>query len=45
MPERDDHPEKGTYLLLRVYAHGYEGKPGEIGTARPDVPKELHGAV
>ena len=43
--ERDDDPEVGTYLLLRVYAHGYEGKPGEIGTARPDVPKELHGAV
>ncbi|OLC57435.1 MAG: hypothetical protein AUH85_03415 [Chloroflexi bacterium 13_1_40CM_4_68_4] len=43
--ERDDDPEMGTYLLLRVYAHGYDGKPGEIGTARPDVPKELQGVV
>lgn len=43
--ERDDDPEKGTYLLLRVYAHGYEGKAGDIGTKRPDVPKALQGVV
>ncbi len=43
--ERNDDPHKGTYLLLRVYAHGYEGKPGEMGTERPDVPKELAGKV
>jgi hypothetical protein len=43
--ERDDHPDLGTHLLLRIYAHGYEGKRGEMGTARPDVPRELQGAV
>ena len=43
--ERDDDPAKGTYLLLRVYVHGFEGKPGEIGTQRPDVPQELKGVV
>lgn len=43
--ERDDHPEKGTYLLLRVYAHGFEGKRGEIGVERPDAPAALKGAI
>ncbi len=39
--ERDDDAVKGTYLLLRVYPHGYEGKPGELGLERSDVPKKL----
>ncbi len=43
--ERDDHAELGTYLLLRLYAHGYSGKPGEIGTQRGDVPKAFQGVV
>ncbi len=43
--ERSDDPTTGTYLLLRIYPHGYRGKPGETGTKRTDVPKELVGIV
>jgi hypothetical protein len=43
--ERSDDPTTGTYLLLRIFPHGYEGKPGEIGTERHDTPKELVGKV
>lgn len=43
--ERDDDPVKGTYLLLRVYPHGFEGKPGELGVERPGAPKEFVGKV
>ncbi len=43
--ERSDDPTTGTYLLLRIYPHGYSGKLGETGTKRTDVPKELAGIV
>lgn len=43
--ERADDPITGTYLLLRIYPHGYHGKPGELGTARSDTPKEFAGKV
>ena len=43
--ERADDPTTGTYLLLRIYPHGYRGKPGELGTERTDAPKELVGKV
>lgn len=43
--EREDDPTTGTYLLLRIYPHGYSGKPGELGTERRDAPKELVGEV
>ncbi len=43
--ERIEDPTTGTYLLLRLYPHGYHGKPGETGTERHDVPKELVGKV
>jgi len=43
--ERSDDPVTGTYLLLRIFPHGYKGKPGEIGTERKDAPKEFVGRV
>lgn len=43
--ERADDPMTGTYLLLRVFAHGYTGKAFEMGADRKDVPKELAGKV
>ena len=43
--ERAEDPTTGTYLLLRIYSHGYEGKPSELGTERSDAPKELLGKV
>ena len=43
--ERSDDPTTGTYLLLRIFPHGYQGKPGELGTQRGDAPKELVGKV
>lgn len=43
--ERDEDPNTGTYLLLRLFPHGYRGKPFEIGTERPDAPRELVGRV
>jgi len=43
--ERADDPTTGTYLLLRIFPHGYRGKPGELGTQRTDAPKELVGKV
>src|SRR5438270_12765162 len=36
--ERSDDPTTGTYLLLRIFPHGYGGKPGSLassGTTRP----------
>lgn len=43
--ERDEDPNTGTYLLLRLFPHGYRGKPYEIGTERPDAPRELVGRI
>lgn len=43
--ERTDDPVTGTYLLLRIYPHGYHGKPGELGAERADAPKEFVGRV
>lgn len=43
--ERAEDPNTGTYLLLRLYPHGYRGKANELGTARPSVPKEFAGKV
>src|SRR6266480_4439106 len=43
--ERSDDPTTGTYLLLRIFPHGYAGKPGELGLDRHDTPKELVGKV
>ena len=43
--EREEDPNTGTYLLLRLYPHGYRGKAGETGTKRKDVPKEFAGTV
>ena len=43
--EHAEDPNTGTYLLLRIYPHGYHGKPGELGTERTDAPKELVGRV
>ncbi len=39
--ERIDDPTTGTYLLLRLFPHGYHGKEGELGTERTDVPQEF----
>ncbi|HVR88689.1 MAG TPA: hypothetical protein VHG53_03990 [Candidatus Limnocylindria bacterium] len=39
--ERNDDPTTGTYLLLRLFPHGYHGKEGELGTERTDVPREF----
>jgi len=43
--ERSDDPTTGTYLLLRIFPHGYAGKPGDLGLDRHDTPKELVGKV
>lgn len=43
--ERQDDGVTGTYLLLRLFPHGYSGKPSEIGSRRSDAPKELAGKV
>jgi hypothetical protein len=43
--ERSEDPHTGTYLLLRIYPHGYRGKKGELGSERHDAPKELIGRV
>lgn len=43
--ERAEDRATGTYLLLRLFPHGYKGKPFELGTERPDAPKELVGKV
>ncbi|MBU6422820.1 MAG: hypothetical protein KGJ98_11190 [Chloroflexota bacterium] len=43
--EGSQDPMTGTYLLLRIFPHGYHGKPGETGTKRTDIPKELAGKV
>ncbi len=43
--ERTDDPTTGTYLLLRIFPHGYHGKKSETGIKRTDVPKELVGKV
>ena len=43
--ERAEDPVTGTYLLLRIFPHGYKGKAGETGIERKDVPKEFAGKV
>jgi hypothetical protein len=43
--ERSDDPTTGTYFLLRIFPHGYGGKPGELGLERHDTPRELVGKV
>ncbi|HET8569097.1 MAG TPA: hypothetical protein VFM93_08945 [Candidatus Limnocylindria bacterium] len=43
--ERDDDPQVGAFLLLRLFAHGYHGKESELGRERSDVPRELAGKV
>ena len=35
--ERNDDPTTGTYLLLKLFPHGYHGKHEEIGARRTDV--------
>lgn len=40
-----DDPTTGTYLLLRIFPHGYHGKKGETGIERTDIPKEFAGKV
>ena len=43
--ERAEDPATGTYLLLRIFPHGYKGKEGETGTLRKDIPKQFAGKV
>ena len=43
--ERSDDPTTGTYLLLRIFPHGFHGKTAEIGTKRGDVPRAVFGQV
>jgi len=43
--ERVDDPVTGTYLLLRIFPHGYHGKEGELGARRTDAPPELAGQL
>ena len=43
--ERSADPTTGTYLLLRIFAHGYKGKEAELGAKRTDVPEALAGRV
>lgn len=43
--ERSDDPTTGTYLLLRIFPHGFHGKAAEIGTKRSDVPRAVFGQV
>jgi hypothetical protein len=35
--ERGEDPTTGTYLLLKLFPHGYHGKDEEIGSKRTDV--------
>lgn len=35
--EQADDPATGTYLLLKLFPHGYHGKDEEIGRKRTDV--------
>jgi hypothetical protein len=35
--ERAEDPRTGTYLLLKLFPHGYRGKDEEIGRERTDV--------
>ncbi len=39
--ERAEDPHTGTYLLLRIFPHGYRGKKSELGIERHDTPKEF----
>lgn len=43
--ERAEDPNTGAYLLLRIYPHGYRGKPGELGTERLGASKQFVGRV
>lgn len=43
--ERAEDPNTGTYLLLRLFPHGYRGKKAETGSERHDVAKEFVGKV
>lgn len=43
--ERSDDPTTGTYLLLRIFPHGFHGKAAEVGTKRTDVPRAVFGQV
>lgn len=43
--ERSDDPTTGTYLLLRIFPHGFHGKTAEVGTKRSDVPRAVFGQV
>ena len=43
--ERGEDPTTGTYLLLKLFPHGYHGKDEEIGMKRTDVdPRRLQPA-
>lgn len=35
--ERREDPTTGTYLLLKLFPHGYRGKDEEIGMKRTDI--------
>ncbi|HKW77736.1 MAG TPA: hypothetical protein VJQ09_01480 [Candidatus Limnocylindria bacterium] len=43
--ERTDDELTGTFLLLRIFPHGYKGKKPEIGTKRKDAPAALVGRI
>ena len=43
--ERSDDPTTGTYLLFRIFPHGFHGKAAEVGTKRNDVPRAVFGQV
>lgn len=43
--EHIEDPVTGTYLLLRIFPHGYHGKEGELGAKRTDAPPELAGKL
>jgi hypothetical protein len=43
--ERTEDELTGTFLLLRIFPHGYRGKKSEIGIERHDVPELLVGKV
>ncbi len=43
--ERVEDELTGTFLLLRIFPHGYRGKKPEIGMKRHDVPPQLVGKV
>ena len=43
--ERSDDPTTGSYFLLKLFPHGYQGKHEEIGAKRTDVdPRRLQPA-